>query len=106
MATKITENHRIVTYEHEMNAEDHRLTEKKQKTVIENKSVEDPEGSDANMTTILVHVRRVMVQGEPIAVEMIGLICEWNKGYYFEKHVRYSAHTMEKEPMFQINLKL
>ena len=59
MAAKITENHRIVTYEHEMNAEDHRLTEKKQKTVIENKNIEDPESSEVNVTTILVHLRKI-----------------------------------------------
>ena len=55
MSGKITENHRIVTFEHEMNVEGNHLVEKKQKTIIEPK--DDPENS--GVTTILVHVRSI-----------------------------------------------
>ena len=54
MSGKITENHRIVTFEHEMNVEGNRLVEKKQKTTIEPKDSEN-----SGVTTILVHVRSI-----------------------------------------------
>ena len=54
MSGKITENHRIVTYEHEMNVEGNHLVEKKQKTVIEPKDAEQH-----GVTTVLVHIRSI-----------------------------------------------
>ena len=59
MVDKITENHRIVTFEHEMNVENRRLAEKKQKTVIDHKDFENPENSEPKVTTILVHIRSI-----------------------------------------------
>lgn len=57
MAETSTENHKIVTFEHELRVEGHYLCEKKQKTVIEpeNKPEEKP-------TNILVHIRSIDVK--------------------------------------------
>ena len=59
MVDKITENHRIMTFEHEMNVENRKLTEKKQKTVIDHKDLEDPENPEPKTTTIVVHLRQI-----------------------------------------------